>query len=1241
MTITVLKLSDADAYLKNISIKTIKDVRALDVDLMLILMNGDRIIINNGAVSAMSAPESSLQFADGKLPLASVFQQIDKIDVSPEANLTVSSKEITRYNQNNAKNKKARKDEEEDGDKPVVVEPGERDPAVATDTHGSGGNTERPNFTPTKSPDNQSQIADAEINSQNEKNWGVQWPIAAGALALLAAAGGGGGGGGGGGSSGGGGGAANGNSGGAGAGAGAAAGSGAGTADPSASDLRGSVALGAIQNANITAYDALGNALSETVAVVDGKYTLKLNRALYKGPMLLVVRDNTPGLADNFIDEGTRLQTDLGTLPLRAAVVASGGNQTVNVTALTELALLKAGLDQGVLRLADQPEVNAQRIIAANNAVSGFFKVDALATEVVVTTVAAPNGRPIANPNFNSSLGTETQNYGAALKAIANLVRLDKKTYPDQATVLDRLSKALQFVEEAGGALKWATNSKGQTLASASAMQAALLSESLTATLEDPNTSGDAVNTAQQTLDALQNLPTGTTVADYLISNHVAIPNPVITIRNAVVGNAKPWQTAPFNETLVLDQGDFLDGDLRVKTTPNAKVQVIINGRDVLGRELSISLPAAHADGEGSAILHADTESMDLLYTLDREHSVIAQVTVTDGNNSRTNHGLWSISSNDVRVDLNTPADMTRFVAQNPLTLVSDSFYNDPADPGRFPATQGNQDGITKEGKLRITLNKELDSTSERLQVAVATGADSKGNPIWDIWREVNATSKNAPAGVQGFIYETGQLTEANGDVWVKARVVQKGQKFTGGYGNANTLETPLYFKFDNVAPDTLPLRLVSGRDDGISGSDGITSQTGSMLELASPREAGAELHFQLQAGTGTGNNALAIRTSNESGAPTVQPVAPGNWITLKANQSLIMQGDTKEGNGKVVLKLRHIDAAGNYSEHTQTFITDTTGTIERAVLLVQRNNAVLAADAAVTKAKAEYDVAGLSEKSAKLAVLSAAQRVQLAAKAAHEKAIIETREALSKVAPGIGMPLDALLVDNIDSSYLSAIVNQLSRVTEVDKINHQAGLKTFVDEAIRKASDAVTKASLYLPVIFGGEPAFDSEDHACTVLSLIMRHWNTISSALHRTMRQGGIYLPVLMVDEHGMVGGNDWAWGFMRGVRCRPAGWHTLMETEEMSECMLAIMVLLHEHSPDPATRPPAISADCREELLHTMMTDLTQIYRHFAPQRQQSYGLPMHCKGFVLDDERACPCGSGQKYKYCCAVRTPTLH
>ncbi len=456
MTITVLKLSDADAYLKNISIKTIKDVRALDVDLLLVLVNGDRIIINNGAVNALSSPDSSLQFADGKLPFSTMFQQIEKIDVSPEANLTVSSKEITRYNQNNAKNKKARKEEEEDGDKPVLVEPGEREPSAATESHGSSGNTEQPNFTPTKAPDHQSQIADAEINSQHEKNWGVQWPLAAGALALLAAAGGGGGGGGGSsgnagnsGNSGGGsnisnaGSAANGGNNSTGTGTGPAAaggGGGAGTIDPSAAVIRGSATLGTIKNAKVTAYDQLGNALSDTVEVVDGKYTLTLNRPLYKGPLLLVVHDNTPGVADNYVDEASLKLTDLGAIPLRAVVMASGVNQTINVTALTELAALKAGLDQGVLRLADLPEVTEERITAANNAVSGFFKVDAIGGEVVATT----------EKSFNNALSVQTQNYGAALKAIANLVRLDSKTYPNQAVVLARLADNLKFLDDAG-----------------------------------------------------------------------------------------------------------------------------------------------------------------------------------------------------------------------------------------------------------------------------------------------------------------------------------------------------------------------------------------------------------------------------------------------------------------------------------------------------------------------------------------------------------------------------------------------------------------------------------------------------------------------------------------------------------------------------------------------------------------------------------------------------------------------
>ena len=596
MTVTVLKLSDADAYLKNISIRSIKDVRALDVDLMLVLVNGDRIIISSGAVSAMSAPESSLQFADGQLPLASVFQQIDKIDVSPEANLTVSSKEITRYNQNNARNKKARKNDEEDSDKPVVVEDGERDPSAAAETSGSSGNTERPNFSPTRSPDNQSQIADAEINSQHEKNWGVQWPIAAGALALLAAAGGGGGGGGSGGGNGGS--AANGGSGGAGSGAGAAAAgsAGAGTVDPSAAVIRGNAALGAIKNANVTAYDAAGNAISDTVAVVDGKYTLTLKHPLYKGPMMLVVRDNTPGGADNYIDEGSLQLTDLGPTPLRALVMASGVNQNVNVT----------------------------------------------------------------------------------------------------------------------------------------------------------------------------------------------------------------------------------------------------------------------------------------------------------------------------------------------------------------------------------------------------------------------------------------------------------------------------------------PLRLPTGADDGIASDDGITRQLNTRLELMAPREGGAELHLQLQAVPGTTNDTLAA--INTAGGSRI--IAPGSWITLRADEHLVMSGNTKAGNGKVALKLRHIDAAGNYQEISQTFVTDSTGTLELVNLLVQRNSVLQEARKATAQAQTAFDTATATERTAKQTVLAAAQRVEQAARKAHEEAVVSVRTALTTAREDGTYRLDEVLNQNTDKAYFPAIVNQLSRATNVEELNHQSGLKSFVTRAIEKADAAVTKASLY-----GDDPAKPAPD--------------------------------------------------------------------------------------------------------------------------------------------------------------------
>lgn len=95
MTTTVLKLSESSAFLKAISLKSIKDVRALDVDLLLVLTNGDQILISGGAMHALNSPDMALQFSDGQLPLARVFEQIERINVSPEATASDSGRSTT------------------------------------------------------------------------------------------------------------------------------------------------------------------------------------------------------------------------------------------------------------------------------------------------------------------------------------------------------------------------------------------------------------------------------------------------------------------------------------------------------------------------------------------------------------------------------------------------------------------------------------------------------------------------------------------------------------------------------------------------------------------------------------------------------------------------------------------------------------------------------------------------------------------------------------------------------------------------------------------------------------------------------------------------------------------------------------------------------------------------------------------------------------------------------------------
>jgi uncharacterized protein len=94
-----------------------------------------------------------------------------------------------------------------------------------------------------------------------------------------------------------------------------------------------------------------------------------------------------------------------------------------------------------------------------------------------------------------------------------------------------------------------------------------------------------------------------------------------------------------------------------------------------------------------------------------------------------------------------------------------------------------------------------------------------------------------------------------------------------------------------------------------------------------------------------------------------------------------------------------------------------------------------------------------------------------------------------------------------------------------------------------------------------------------------------------------------------------------------------------------MLPIMLLAHENDPDPAMRPPPVAEEKRETLIQMMIASLTVIYRFFEPHRRSPAQTPLHVPlrraGPKIGRNEPCPCGSGRKFKHCCAADAPTMH
>ncbi|MGR8932145.1 MAG: UPF0149 family protein [Gammaproteobacteria bacterium] len=177
---------------------------------------------------------------------------------------------------------------------------------------------------------------------------------------------------------------------------------------------------------------------------------------------------------------------------------------------------------------------------------------------------------------------------------------------------------------------------------------------------------------------------------------------------------------------------------------------------------------------------------------------------------------------------------------------------------------------------------------------------------------------------------------------------------------------------------------------------------------------------------------------------------------------------------------------------------------------------------------------------------------------------------------------------------------------------------------------------------VWGEQAEFASDDEAKEITSLLMRHWNMIVT----TLSNDDFYHPILLEDEAGNVSANDWAQAFCGGMELSGGSWPELLGDEEKGGCIVPILILAHEYDPDPEMRSDIVDNAQREDIIGGMIVGLKKIYDYFAPHRRalaQAHSATTTYRRRVQKVGRndPCPCGSGRKYKQCCAGQNPRMH
>ncbi len=187
--------------------------------------------------------------------------------------------------------------------------------------------------------------------------------------------------------------------------------------------------------------------------------------------------------------------------------------------------------------------------------------------------------------------------------------------------------------------------------------------------------------------------------------------------------------------------------------------------------------------------------------------------------------------------------------------------------------------------------------------------------------------------------------------------------------------------------------------------------------------------------------------------------------------------------------------------------------------------------------------------------------------------------------------------------------------------------------------SPILVDPSDWLDIIFDENFEFESEQEAKKVFGFLFRHWNHISNLIRHPPKaeQDDFYFPLVAdydEDNSSYKLAEQWATGFHLGMDYCLNEWSDLIKDKENYVLIVPIILLELGYNPDDEEN---VVTDEESEKLFAMIPSV--VYRIF--EYWQAKTKKTKEDNIKIGRNDPCPCGSGKKYKKCCAGTSDTIH